>query len=64
MKKIGICFICKQELNSSNIAKYDKGDINPGKIRKDAFGNIWCQECTDQHDAVDWDEVSQRKLKQ
>lgn len=50
ISKYGNCAICDIPLNTENIAKREDNSF-----RKDAFGKLWCQKCTRQHDGINWD---------
>lgn len=51
-----ICVMCSVVLTDDNVARHDATDIYAGGIRKDAFGKLWCQTCTDKHDSIDFSE--------
>jgi hypothetical protein len=55
--KLTECPICKVVLSPTNTARKDDGGI-----RKDSLGREWCQQCTDEHDNIDWDEVNNSRL--
>ena len=40
-----MCWVCNESLSPESIARREDGSV-----RLDAFGNTWCQDCTDEFD--------------
>ena len=47
------CYMCGKSIELKDLPRKENGEI-----RKDAFGEIWCQECTDKHDNIDFEELN------
>ena len=49
-----VCYICNKNIELKDIPRRENGEI-----KTDAFGNIWCQECADKHDNIDFEELNE-----
>lgn len=51
----GKCAICDVEITKENVARWDIPETEKhNQIRRDSQNKLWCQECTDHHDSIDW----------
>jgi hypothetical protein len=58
MNDYGECAVCGCRLTEETVAR----EYGTEEIRHDAYGGIWCKECTRKFDSIDWDEVAEKEM--